>query len=257
MQPLQIATIEDLVQVLDEHPQWLEALRARLLTRELLELPQRIAEFEAATDRRFEAIDRQFEAIDRRFEAIDRRFEAIDRQFEAIDRRFEAADRRFEAIDRRFDVLERQIGQIRTDIAPLKAAHARVAATREADLIAEEQGLSFVATLDQDEIRTLVRSSDTSGISKNDLRSFRLADLVLRATDAAGEECYVAVEVSYTANGRDTARAGRNAQFLTRFTGRSAHAVVAGLRFDDRIRPSVESGEVSWFQLDPEVLEVD
>ena len=229
MQPLQIATIEDLVQVLDEHPQWLEALRARLLTRELLELPQRIAEFEAATDRRFEAIDRQFEA----------------------------ADRRFEAIDRRFDVLERQIGQIRTDIAPLKAAHARVAAAREADLIAEEQGLSFVATLDQDEIRTLVRSSDTSGISKNDLRSFRLADLVLRATDAAGEECYVAVEVSYTANGRDTARAGRNAQFLTRFTGRRAQAVVAGLRFDDRIRPSVESGEVSWFRLDPEVLEVD
>ena len=80
---------------------------------------------------------------------------------------------------------------------------------------------------------------------------------MLRATDPAGEECYVAVEVSYTANGRDTARAVRNAQFLTRFTGRRAHAVVAGLRFDDRIRPSVKSGEVSWFQLDPEVLEVD
>ena len=229
MQPLQIATIEDLVQVLDEHPQWLEAVRTRLLTRELLELPQRIAEFEAATDRRFEAIERRFEAIDRRFEAI----------------------------DRRFDVLERQISQIRTDIAPLKAAHARVAATREADLIAEEQGLSFVATLDQDQIRKLVRSADTSGISKHDLRSFRLADMMLRATNPAGEECYVAVEVSYTANGRDTARAGRNALFLTRFTGRRAYAVVAGLRFDERIRASVESGEVSWFQLDPEVLEVD
>ena len=229
MQPLQIATIEDLVQVLDEHPQWLEAVRTRLLTRELLELPQRIAEFEAATDRRFEAIERRFEAIDRRFEAI----------------------------DRRFDVLERQISQIRTDIAPLKAAHARVAATREADLIAEEQGLSFVATLDQDQIRKLVRSADTSGIAKHDLRSFRLADMMLRATNPAGEECYVAVEVSYTANGRDTARAGRNAQFLTRFTGRRAYAVVAGLRFDERIRASVESGEVSWFQLDPEVLEVD
>ena len=78
---------------------------------------------------------------------------------------------------------------------------------------------------------------------------------MLRATDAAGEEWYLAVEVSYTANGRDTARAGRNALFLTRFTGRRAYAVVAGLRFDECIRP--ESGEVSWFQLDPEVLEVD
>ena len=31
---------------------------------------------------------------------------------------------------------------------------------------------------------------------------------------------------------------------------------MAGLRFDERIRGSLEAGEVSWFQLDPEVLEV-
>ena len=29
-----IDTIEELMQVLDEHPQWLEALRTRLLTRD-------------------------------------------------------------------------------------------------------------------------------------------------------------------------------------------------------------------------------
>ena len=38
-----INNIEDLVRVLDEHPEWLEAVRTRLLTRELLELPQTIA----------------------------------------------------------------------------------------------------------------------------------------------------------------------------------------------------------------------
>ncbi len=215
MQSLEIATVEDLVRVLDERPQWLEALRARLLTRELLDLPHRLADFVAATDRRFDTVDRQF------------------------------------------DALERQLDQLRTDIAPLKAAHARTAAMGEADLMAEEQGLSLVGILDREEIRALVRSSDTGGIRKHELRSFRLADMVLRATDSAGTECYVAVEVSYTANGRDTERARRNARFLSRFTGRRADAVVAGLRFDERIRLAVESGEVSWFQLDPEVLEVD
>ena len=35
-----INDIEDLMRILDENPQWVEALRARLLTRELLELPQ-------------------------------------------------------------------------------------------------------------------------------------------------------------------------------------------------------------------------
>lgn len=222
MQPPRIATVEDLVHVLDEHPHWLEAVRSRLLTRELLELPQKLAEFAADTERRFETLERRLEALERRFEA-----------------------------------LERQLDQLRTDVAPLKAAHARNEARHEADLMAEEQGLTLVHTLDREEIRDLVRSSDTDGISKHELRSFRLADIVLRATDNAGAECYLAVEVSYTANGRDTSRAQRNARFLTRFTGRRAYAVVAGLRFDERIRRSVESGAIAWYQLDPEALEVD
>ena len=247
MQALEITTVEDLVRVLDEHPQWLEALRTRLLTRELLALPQTLADFVAATDRRFAEIDR-----------------------------------RFAEVDGRFDVLERQIGQLRNDVAPIKAAHARNAAMNEADLIAEELGLSLVGILDQAELRSLARSADTAGISKHDLRSFRAADLVLRVADPAaahpaaahpaaahpaaadpaaanpaGTERYVAVEVSYTANGRDTERACRNARLLTRFTGRRASAVVAGLRMDERIRPIVESGEVAWYRLPAEALEVD
>ena len=236
MQPLRIATVEDLVHVLDEHPHWLEAVRSRLLTRELLELPQKLAEFAADTERRFETLERRLETLERRFDALERRLEALERRFEA---------------------LERQLDQLRTDVAPLKAAHARNEARHEADLMAEEQGLTLVHTLDREEIRDLVRSSDTDGISKHELRSFRLADIVLRATDNAGAECYLAVEVSYTANGRDTSRAQRNARFLTRFTGRRAYAVVAGLRFDERIRRSVESGAIAWYQLDPEALEVD
>ena len=236
MQPLRIATVEDLVHVLDEHPHWLEAVRSRLLTRELLELPQKLAEFAADTERRFETLERRLEALERRFETLERRLEAL---------------------ERRFETLERQLDQLRTDVAPLKAAHARNEARHEADLMAEEQGLTLVHTLDREEIRDLVRSSDTDGISKHELRSFRLADIVLRATDSAGAECYLAVEVSYTANGRDTSRAQRNARFLTRFTGRRAYAVVAGLRFDERIRRSVESGAIAWYQLDPEALEVD
>ena len=236
MQPLRIATVEDLVHVLDEHPHWLEAVRSRLLTRELLELPQKLAEFVADTERRFETLERRLETLERRLDALERRLEALERRFEA---------------------LERQLDQLRTDVAPLKAAHARNEARHEADLMAEEQGLTLVHTLDREEIRDLVRSSDTDGISKHELRSFRLADIVLRATDNAGAECYLAVEVSYTANGRDTSRAQRNARFLTRFTGRRAYAVVAGLRFDERIRRSVESGAIVWYQLDPEALEVD
>ena len=52
-----INTIEDLVRLLDEHPHWAEALRVRLLTRELIELPEKFAQFVEQTNQRFEEID--------------------------------------------------------------------------------------------------------------------------------------------------------------------------------------------------------
>lgn len=40
-----INTIDDFLQVLDENPKWVEALRARLLSRQLIELPEKFAQF--------------------------------------------------------------------------------------------------------------------------------------------------------------------------------------------------------------------
>ena len=192
-----------------------EALRERLLTREVLDLPQQLADFRANTERQFEAQGRQLEAQGR------------------------------------------QLNQLRDDIGPLKAAHVRNAARNAADMMAEAQGLEFVDILDRKELGAMVRSSDTRGISKGDLDSFRFADMVLRATDPDGADCYVAVEVSYTANGRDTRRAIRNAEYLTRFTGRRALALVAGRRLDKRIIETVNSGAVAWYELSAQALEVD
>ncbi len=59
-----INSMQDLVRVLDEHPEWVEALRVRLLTRELLELPQRLADFVAAANKRFEAIEARLDRMD-------------------------------------------------------------------------------------------------------------------------------------------------------------------------------------------------
>ena len=212
MSATMITTVEDLVQVLDENPEWLEALRARLLTRELLEMPATLAEFMAATKRQFEAIDRRFGAVERRLDRIER------------------------------------------DLAPIKGAHARTAAVKEADLIARKSGLDFIRILPDEEIRELDRSSDTAGIPTGDLQSFRQADLILEGKDIAGRRCFLAVEVSFTAGRKDTTWALRNAALLTRFTGRQAYAAVAGLHYHDRIRDHIESGEVAWHQLNPHKL---
>ena len=271
MQALEIATVDDLVRVLDDHPQWLEALRQRLLTREVLDLPQQLADFAAATERRFEVQGRQLEAQGRQLEGLTGQVEVQGRQLEAQGRQLGGLAGKVEAqghqigeltdrlgkVECRLGSVEGQLNKLRDDIGPIKAAHVSNAARRLAYRMAEKQGLELVDFLEWKDLGAMVQSSDTHGISDGDLESFRIADMVLRATGPDGSECYVAVEVSYTANGRDTRRAIRNAQFLTRFTGLRAYAVVAGLRFDNRILEAVESGAVAWFELPAEVLEVN
>ena len=249
-----INTIEDLVRLLDEHPQWLDAVRARLLTRELIELPQTLARFAAGTNERFDGVDQRFVEVDKRFDKVDQRFVEVDKRFDKVEGEM---NERFDKVDQRFDKVEGDISALRDDIAPLKGTHVRNAAVREAGLIAEDMGLALVRTLTPEQIRTLSQSQSTADISANDLRSFRRADLIMEVTDRADETCYVAVEISFTANGRDTTRAVRNAGFLTGFTGKRSHAAVAGLRRDERIDKSIESGEVFWYQLDPSDLEAE
>jgi hypothetical protein len=242
-----INNIEDLVELLDKHPRWLDAVRARVLTRELIELPQTLARFAAGTNERFDKVEGE----------MNERFDKVDQRFDKVDQRFDKVDQRFDKVDQRFDKVESDISGLRDDIAPLKGAHVRSAAVREAGLIAEDMGFALVGTLNPEQVRILSRSESTTDIPAGDLRSFRRADLIMEVTDGEGETCYVAVEISFTANGRDTTRAVRNAGFLTSFTGKRSVAAVAGLRRDDRIDESIESGEVFWHQLDPSDLEAE
>ena len=280
-----INTMEDLIQVLDEHPEWLEALRARLLSRELLDLPHNFAmfvaemrefksemnefkaqmdRFVAATNSRFDGVDVRFDGVDARFDGVDARLDRVDARFDGVDARLDRVDARFDEVDARFDRAEARsdghdvmLKRITDDLGQLKGAHARNVALADAAIIARDLNLRRTKNLTQDELLDLIDSADTANISVDDLRSFRVADLIMEATAEDGEICYVAVEISYTANGRDTKRALRNAEFMTRFTGKRAFAVVSGLNRDDRIQDTIESGELFWHQLTPEQLEAE
>ena len=306
-----INTIDDFLQVLDENPKWVEALRARLLSRQLIELPEKFAQFIEATDKRFEMLEQRFEnfeqRLDRFIEATDKRFEMLEQRFEMLEQRFEmleqrldrfieATDKRFENLEQRFDRLEQRLDRfieatdkrfenletrvqsiqddvsilkdaqvqnatriqsIQNDLGMLKGAHARNAAIGEAPHIAQDMGFNWTTNLSQKNLWDLTKISDTSGIPTNELRSFHRADLIMEATGREGETCYIAVEISFTVNGRDTTRALRNAGFLTKFTGKPAYAAVVGLRRDDRVQDSIESGQVFWYQLPMEVLQAE
>lgn len=153
--------------------------------------------------------------------------------------------------------IERTIQVIRDDIAPLKAGHARTSALQISYRICEDLGLEEVRVIDRSELRAMVGLPNTSDIPRNHRHGFIEADAIIEATDASGEMQCVAMEASFTADERDTNRAIRNADYLTRFTGKTGHAVVVSHRIDNRIAGVIESGKIRWCRLDDEDLQVD
>ena len=150
-----INTIEDLVRILDEHPHWLEALRARLLTRELIELPEKFAAFVETTNQRLDSLETDVKEL------------------------------KSDVKELKSDVKELKSGfkSLRDDMGILKGAHARNVALEDATTIARAMGLRRTKTLSRDELWDLTDAADTTDIAPNTLRSFRRADLVMEATD--------------------------------------------------------------------------
>ena len=217
-----INTVEDLVRVLDDNPEMLEALRARLLTRELLEMPNILARFAAETDRQFDG-----------------------------------NDRRFDGIDVRLDGMGRAIQRLQDDMGILKGAHARNVAQRDYGWMTRNMGLQPLRLLPVEEVDELTLKLRETGVSRSDRESFRNADMIIEAADELGETVYIAAEVSFTVDERDTGRAIRNARYLTRVTGKQARAAVIGSALDDRVRALIESGEVYWHPFSDRNMQVD
>ena len=280
-----IHTVEDLLHALDENPEWVEALRTRLLTPDLLNLPEKFAQFAAemnsfvaemnsfaAETNKFIAETSKFIAETNKFIAETSKFIAETNKFiakmnsfvaemnsfaAATDKRFEALETRVQSVQDDVGILKTRVQSVQDDVGILKGAHARNAALREAPFMAGSMGLRWIKDLTPADLWALTEHvpADTP---PNELQSFRRADLIMEATDPDnGEICYVAVEISFTVNGRDTTRAQRNAAFLAQLIGKRTYAAVAGLRRDRRVQDLIESGEVFWYQLDPEILEAE
>ena len=246
-----IHTIEDLIQVLDDHPEWMEALRSRLLPRELAELPQTFARF-------VEEIRQFTEEMHQFVEVTKQRLDRLETHAAETNQRLDRLETHATETNQRLDRLETGFDRMRDDLGRLKGSHARQAAIEQASFIARRMGLRRTKTLNSDDRLALTDAGgNLSDIPTNELYSFHNADLLMEAVDADGQGCYIAVEISFTANGRDTRRAVRNAEFLRRFTGQAAYAAVAGLQMDDRIASDLAAGDVFWYQLDPAVLEAE
>ena len=239
-----INTIEDLIRILDDNPEWLEALRARLLTRELLEMPNTLAQFMESTNQRFERVESDIRSIRDDVKVLQSDVKVLQDDVKVLQGDVK--------------VLQGDVKGLRDDVGVLKGAHARSTALRRFRLIADDMGLHDARLLPDEDIWNIAQGMRRSGaISRSEYESFHDADMIVEALDSQDETCYIAVEVSFTANGRDSTRAIRNARFLTQHTGQSAYAAVASVDTDHEIQYLIDSGDLHLHRIPRRLLEAD
>ncbi len=210
-----INTSEDLLRLLREDAHFYDQARRLILTDELITLPERFATFAARVDD----------------------FIVQQEQFNDEQRQFN------QRVDSRFDRIERDLSHFKNRFSESQVAD-------EAFTIAMAMGFNLVRVLSNSDLVQMCRHPDAQLLPQNDLISFTRADLVVEVSGEEGNRHFIAVEVSYTADLRDTDRARRNADYITRFTGQPTHAAVASARNDQNIQGLIDDGAVWWYPLD-------
>ena len=161
-----------------------------------------------------------------------------------------------QAVVERLEAIQGDVRGLKNDIGDIKGKYARYEVARDARLITFDLGVQYIREIEKDELARWAQELSHQGVAVQTLRSFRNADLVIEASES-GRVVYVAVEVSYTADQRDTDRVMRNADFLRQLTGCEAKPVVASVRNDHHVSQQVEQRLVDWHQIDEDALKAD
>ena len=226
--------INRLIAELEAHPEVREPLLRALLTEDFLRVPV------------------ELRALNERQERMEERQERMEQRQERMEERQDRMEQRQDRMEQRQDRMEQRQERMEQDIGELKGFHTKAAAEGAARRIARMVNCRMTAILNSDEVEDLAPPQSRAGISHGDFESFLNADLILEAAHReTGEPHYVAVEASAAGQQKDADRAVRNAAFLTRFTGRPAHALVAAIRDQDGLIPQAAEGKFTWYQISP------
>ena len=276
-----INNIEDLIRVLDENPEWVEAVRARLLTRELLELPQVVTEI---AERIARIEENQAEMARNQAEMASSLAELTSSHAQLAGSLAELTSSHAQLAGSLAELTSSH-AQLAGSLAELTSSHAQLAEAlarlearqdrmqddlgwiigrtiydivrNDAGLIAREMGFELEKTLVRADLMELTRGQNVSDLPRSTLQNFHRADLMMQVVDEADNSSYIAVEASFTVNGRDSRRARRNAELMTRFTGQPAMAAVAGVRYDWELKSPIEFEQLHWYEIPAEDLEAE
>jgi len=213
--PFTVGEFRDLVQILEQRPEWRAELRRLVLTDDLLALPQIVREL-AEAQRRTEA-----ELVAWRAET-ERRFQELaeaQRRSEATLEALAEAQRQMAEAQRQMVVDVSQLKQLALERRYYERAFAYFSR-----LVRRAHALSG------DELNALFEGAVERGqLSEVEVDEIQQADVVVRGQRREDhEEVYLVVKVSWGVGVKDVQRAARRAMLLAK-TGISTRPVVAGV----------------------------
>ena len=202
--------IADLVQILQDRPEWRNTVRGLIVGEELANLPQALATFIDATNDNFSLVHQRLERLET----------GVAELKTDMNHRFNQLNGR---LDNGFgENYELKIAKNIMSIArqQLEFRRIQVLATRAAGITTELQ-------------MTIEDAEDTNLITKDEADQLILADLILIGEHRhAGPNTYMLAELSITIGEDDIRRASDRARILRTATGRSARPTVIGALID-------------------------
>lgn len=211
-----VNTIEDLVRILREQPAWAEAVRAVLLTEDLLELPARFDRFVQAQ-----------EETNRRQEETNRRLSELLAELKEIS---EDTRQRLTSLEGRVNRVEGRLGNLE---GGQYERTIRAKALARCQLHFGFQGVYYVLTQDgiaDSRLLSAVAHAHNEGLaSTEDTGDLFGADLIISDEDNR----HAVFEVSLTADDSDIRRARQRADTMEAITGGAVTPVVITTRIDD------------------------
>lgn len=235
-------TKQNLIQILEDDPILLGELRELLLTRELLALPQMLAEFVEATNNRFDRL----EQAQAELQASQAELQASQAELQASHAELQQALAEFvKSTNSHFRKIDIDVGFLKGLALETRLPGAARAQVEHYLDIRHTRVLRCVTlhNLSHDFEDTIYDAEVAGILSRRERRRILSTDMVVRGRSLiSGGDIYVAVEASFTAADGDIDRANRSAEALRKvFIDAEAAAAVYCSEVSDEIINAAEN----------------
>lgn len=226
----QINTFQDLLDLLDSNPQYLQDLRVRLLSEELIALPEKFAELVAQVS----DLGVQVSELRIQVAGLNAR---LDEFIAATDRRFEALESNVKVLKDDVKVLKEDVRALKVDMGDVKGRQTESWARDNILNIAKDaMGLTrgrllLSGSRDLDsQLRSALDQAEARGlVTEDEVDDLLVTDIIIRARRATDRQyVYAVFEVSHVINNRDIDRARDRAKTIATVTGEEAVGVALG-----------------------------